>query len=63
MSEISKVFFVTVFISFYFWHAGPLLLGRLSLLAVSRGYALVVVCRLLAWVAFLVAEPLGAWAQ
>ena len=43
--------------------AGSLLLGRLSLLAMSRGYTLIVVCGLLTLVAFLVAEPLGAWAQ
>ena len=31
--------------------------------AMSRGYTLIVVCGLLTLVAFLVAEPLRAWAQ
>ena len=64
MSEISSFFFFYNYsFIFIFGCAGPLLLGRLSPLAMSRGYALIVVCGLLTLVAFLVAEPLGAWAQ
>ena len=56
-------FFYNYLFIFIFGCGGPLLLGRLSLLAMSRGYTLIVVCGLLTLVAFLVAEPLGAWAQ